>query len=114
MKAYAHLCKLFIYLQVGKLASLRLINSHADQMDCHLANDSDLYGELVELEAREPIIKILPHFLQHPKEICEKERFWLEEHRKRVRRHDTTQPCESTKSQKEPVRSIVEKDELCS
>ena len=38
-----------------------------------------------ELEGREPIINTPPLLLQHPKGIREKERFWLEERRKRVR-----------------------------
>jgi len=32
---------------------------------------------------------IAPHLSQHPKEIPEEEQFWLEEHRKRVRGHDS-------------------------
>jgi len=49
-------------------------------------------GETLELEDSEPIINMLPHLSRHPERIHEKERFWLEVHRKRVRRYDTTQP----------------------
>ena len=66
-----------------------------------------------ELEGREPIINTPPLLSRHPKRIREKERFWLEERRKRVRRCDTTRPCGSTKSRKERVRSKVGKDRLC-
>jgi len=47
---------------------------------------------MTELECRELIINTPPHLLWHPKGIREKERFWLEERRKRVRRDHTTQP----------------------
>jgi len=43
---------------------------------------------MVELECRQPIINILPHLAWHLKGILETERFWLEEHRKRVRGYD--------------------------
>jgi hypothetical protein len=46
----------------------------------------------VELEGREPIVYTLPHLSRHPKGFREKERFWLEERRKRVRRYVTTRP----------------------
>jgi len=42
-------------------------------------------GEMVELEGRQPIINTPPHLTWHPKGILEKERFLLEERRKRVR-----------------------------
>jgi len=45
--------------------------------------------ETTELDCREPIINTPPHLYWHPKGIHEKEQFWLEEHRKRVRRYDT-------------------------
>jgi len=31
---------------------------------------------------------LAPHLSRHPKEICEEERFWLEERRKRVTGND--------------------------
>jgi len=49
-------------------------------------------GETAELKGRELIINTPPHLSQNPKGICEKERFWLEERMKRVRRYDTTRP----------------------
>jgi len=42
----------------------------------------------VELEGRQPIINILPHLAWHLKGIHEKERFWLEDCRKRVRGYE--------------------------
>jgi hypothetical protein len=45
-------------------------------------------GKPMELEGTEPIINTLPHLSQHQKGIREKERFWLEERRKRVRGYD--------------------------
>jgi len=53
-------------------------------------------GKTAELEGREPIINTPPHLSQHPKQNLENERFWLEECRRRVSRHDTTRPCRST------------------
>jgi hypothetical protein len=47
-------------------------------------------GETTELEGREPTINAPPHLSRHPNGLREKERFWLEERRKRVRRYDTT------------------------
>jgi hypothetical protein len=41
-------------------------------------------GETLELEGRQPIINTPPHLTWHPKGIREKERFWLEECRKRL------------------------------
>jgi len=49
-------------------------------------------GETAELEGREPTVNTPPHLSRHPKGIREKERFWLEERRKRVKRYDTTRP----------------------
>jgi len=45
-------------------------------------------GEMAELEGREPIINTTPHLSRHPRGIRETERYWLEEHRKRVRGND--------------------------
>jgi hypothetical protein len=42
----------------------------------------------VELEGRQPIINTPPHLAWHPKGILEKEQFWLEERRKRVRGYE--------------------------
>jgi len=42
-------------------------------------------GETLELEGRQRIINTLPHLAWHPKGIRQKQRFWLEERRKRVR-----------------------------
>jgi len=53
-------------------------------------------GETAELEGRLAIISTPPHLSRNPKGIREKEQFWLEERRKRVRRCDTTRPCGST------------------
>jgi len=36
-------------------------------------------GDTTELESREQIINTPPHLLQHPKGICEIERFWLKD-----------------------------------
>jgi len=43
---------------------------------------------VVELEGREPIINIPPHFAWHPKGILQKVQFWLEERWKRVRGYE--------------------------
>jgi hypothetical protein len=53
-------------------------------------------GETEKVEDREPIVHTPPHLLQHPKGICEKERLWLAEHRKRLRKYDTTRLRGST------------------
>jgi hypothetical protein len=45
-------------------------------------------GETAELEGREPIVITPLHLSRYPKGIREKERFWLEERRKRVRGYD--------------------------
>jgi hypothetical protein len=37
------------------------------------------------MQGRQPIINTPPHLAWHPKGIREKERFWLEKRRKRVR-----------------------------
>jgi len=58
----------------------------------HLFRQCSRCGETAELEGREPIVNTPPHLSRHPKGIREKERFWLEERRKRVRRYDTTRP----------------------
>jgi len=42
----------------------------------------------LELERRNPLINTLAHFAWHPKGICEKERFWLEERTNRVRGYE--------------------------
>jgi hypothetical protein len=44
----------------------------------------------MELEGREPIITLRRTTRGFPNAILEKERFWLEERRKTVRRYDTT------------------------
>jgi hypothetical protein len=44
----------------------------------------------VELEGSKLIINTLLHLSGHPKGIREKEWFWLEEYRNRLRRFDTT------------------------
>jgi hypothetical protein len=45
---------------------------------------------MTELEGREPIITLRRTSRGFPNGIREKERFWLEECRKRVGRYDTT------------------------
>jgi hypothetical protein len=40
---------------------------------------------MIELEGSKPIINTPPHLSRDPKEIREKKRFWLQEHRQRVR-----------------------------
>jgi len=40
---------------------------------------------MLQPDGRQPIINPPPHLAWHQKGICEKERFWFEEHRKRVR-----------------------------
>jgi hypothetical protein len=44
-------------------------------------------GATVELQGRQPINNSPPHLTWHLKGILENERFWLEEHRKWVRRY---------------------------
>jgi hypothetical protein len=50
----------------------------------------------VDYEDKEPIVNTPPHLSRHSKTNDEKERVWLEEHRKRVRRYDTTRLGGST------------------
>jgi hypothetical protein len=45
-------------------------------------------GETTELEDRGPIANTPPHLSRHPMGIREKERFWLEDHKKRVREYE--------------------------
>jgi len=45
---------------------------------------------MLELEDRHPIINTLLHLTWHPKGICETERFWLEQHRKKVKGYEET------------------------
>jgi hypothetical protein len=49
-------------------------------------------GETAALEAESPSSTLRRTSRGIPKGIREKERFWLEERRKRVRRYDTTRP----------------------
>jgi len=49
-------------------------------------------GETTELEGREPTINIPPHLSRHPNGVHEGQRSQLEEHRKGVRRYNTTRP----------------------
>jgi hypothetical protein len=49
-------------------------------------------GETTKLKERVPIIALCRTSWCFPKEIYATKRFWLEEHRKRVRRSDTTWP----------------------
>lgn len=51
--------------------------------------------ETAEPKDRKMIINTQPHLLQHEKGICKKIWFSLREHRKRVGKYNTTQPCES-------------------
>jgi hypothetical protein len=44
----------------------------------------------MEVESREPTVNTPPHLSRHPNGIHEKERFWFEEGRNRVRKYDTT------------------------
>ena len=77
-------------------------------------------GETAELEGRGPIVNTPPHLSRHPKGIREKERFWLEERKKRARKNDRVPGREephklrgSTKSRKERVRPKAGKDRVC-
>jgi len=67
-----------------------IIEKKRNRTDEVTMGDDKRYGETAELEDREPIVDTLLHLSRHPKEIHEKERFWLLERRKRVRRYDTT------------------------
>jgi hypothetical protein len=49
-------------------------------------------GERAEREGREPTFDTPPDLLRNSMGICENERFWIEERRKKVRRYDTTRP----------------------
>jgi len=49
-------------------------------------------GEMTELEGRDATMNTPPHLSRHPDRNGDKEWFWLEERRKRVRIYDTTRP----------------------
>ena len=77
-------------------------------------------GETMELDARQPIMNTLPHVAWHPKGIFEKELFWLEEHRNRVRHyermpghHEPHTLCGSKKALQECMRLRAGKDRVC-
>jgi hypothetical protein len=53
--------------------------------------DNRRCSESAELEDIEHIINTLPHLLRHPQGIRDKQRFRLEECRKKMRRFETTQ-----------------------
>jgi len=70
-----------------------VLSGHFDRYCCSgLENQNprsgSICGETAELEGSEPIINTPPHLPRHPKGMREKERFWLEERRKRVRGYD--------------------------
>jgi len=75
-------------------------------------------SEMMELEGRAPTINTPQHLVWHWNRIHEKERFWFEEHRNRVRRYDTTwrwgstQLGGSTTSRTERVRPKVGKESV--
>jgi len=79
-----------------------------------------LFGERLELEGRQPIINTAPHLAWHPMGVRVKERFWLEERRKRVRGyaeipgHDEPHKlCGSTKTRQECMGPRAGKDTVC-
>jgi hypothetical protein len=92
MPAYGGKCRIFIYLQAGQPARLRLIKPREGGEAGRPAFGSGRCSETAELEGTEPIINTPPHLSRHPMGIREKQRFWLEESRKSVRRCDTTRP----------------------
>jgi len=76
-------------------------------------------GETTEQEDSKPTFNITPHLSQHPNGILRPERLMLKEHRKQVRRCDSTQPwgstqvCGSNKSRNEQVRPNIGKGIVC-
>jgi hypothetical protein len=78
------------------------------------------YGEALELESRQPIINTPAHLAWHPKGIREKERFWFEERRMRVRgcgwipSHDEPHKLRgSMKARQGCMRPRAGKDRVC-
>jgi len=76
-------------------------------------------GDTIELEGRGHTINSLPQLSRHPNELHKNERCWVEEHRKCVRRYDTTRPwgstqvCGSMKCWTEQLGPKVAKDRVC-
>jgi len=84
---------IYTYGQSGRRWYLSIIGGAPGHTHWELrdARPGGRCGETMQLEGREPTINTTPHLSQHPKGIHEKEQFWFEEWRNRVRRYDTTQ-----------------------
>jgi len=65
------------------------------------SQDEYYRGETMELDRTEPIINTLPHLSIYLKGICDKQQFWLMEHRKWLRGYDITWWRGCMQSQKE-------------
>jgi len=117
---------------ISKLARLRPPSSNDHSLQVYVETRSTMAseciskftrsrcGEALELQGRQPIMKTPPHLAWHPKGIRENERFWLEDHRKRVRGSEgipsDNEPhklCGSMKAQQECMKPRAGKDRLC-
>jgi len=117
---------------ISKLALIRPPSLHDHGLQVHLQTRTIMAseciskftrsrcGEMVELERRQPIINIPPHLTWRLKAILEKEWFWLEERRNRVRGYDRIpghdEPHKlrgSMKAREECVRARAGKDRVC-
>ena len=82
-----------IYFRVSQLYT-----PHSPDHSCHPGISVHQCGETKELAGREPIFTLRCTSRGFQTGVRVKERFWLEERRKRVRRYDTTRLWESTRS----------------
>jgi len=92
-----------VHLQTRLIMALEFISNFTQSQ----------WGEMLELEGRQPMMDIPPHLAWHPNGILVTERFWLEERRMRVRRYVTTLPRGSMISWKEWPRSEDGNDRVC-
>ena len=121
-------CRITATKSISKLAHVRPRRSHDHRLHTHSTTASECItqftrshcGATVEIEGRLPIINTPPHLAWHPKGILEKEWFWLEERRKRVRGyegkpgHDEPHKLHrSMKAWQECVRPRAGKDRVC-
>ena len=115
----------YLYIYIRSIWPQMVVEHHwRSTWRCPLRDSSDAplggcCGETTEQHGSVPTNNIPAHLSRHPNGIPVKEPFYLNECTKMVRRYDTThawgstQLCESTKSRKEWVRPILEKDRVC-